>query len=327
MKRVYVIGGKQRLLRSLLAGSWEWYEYERGLILSLNLETHKADVCVEYVSPPEACAQEEPVILFKSGTVQDNKLYVCTQTEVLIYTLPDFTRVGYISLPSFNDLHHVRPTPHGTLVIANTGLDMVVEVSCEGTVLREWGVLGEDVWQRFSRAVDYRKGIRTKPHKAHPNYVFYVGEDLWVTRFEQKDAVCLTRSDRPRIVIGTERPHDGIVQDGYIYFTTVNGNIVIVNQNSLKIEEIVDLNEIHDDSTLLGWCRSIMICDGKAWVGFSRLRPTKFRDNVSWVKNGFKHIAPTHLAYYDLVRKRHLAQINLEDQGLNAVFSIFPKLE
>lgn len=325
MKSLYVIGGQQRAYRSLLADDQNWYDYQKGLILQVDPTSGDSEVWVEYVSPPQACAEGDPV-LFKSGTVQGNKLYVCTQTEALIYSLPYFELVGYVSLPCFNDVHHVRPTAEGHLLVANSGLEMVLEVTLEGEILREWNVLGEDPWTRFSRAIDYRKGINTKPHRAHPNHVFYIGDDIWVTRFEQKDAVSLTRPGR-RIDIGIERVHDGLLHEGLLYFTTVNGNVIIVNPGTLKIEEVVNLNEMHEEDTLLGWCRGIMIDGANIWVGFSRIRPTKFREAVSWVRVGFKRSLHTHVACYDLIGRRCITEIDLETHGLNAVFSILPGLE
>lgn len=325
MKSLLVLGGQQRALRSALADDQNWYDYQKGLILQVNPATGAAATCVEYVSPPEACGEGDPV-LFKSGSVQDNTLYVCTQTEVLVYALPCFEQIGYVSLACFNDVHHVRPTPDGHLLIANSGLEMVLEVTLDGRVLREWNVLGDEPWEKFSKYVDYRKGVSTKPHKAHPNHVFYVGEDLWVTRFEQKDAMCLTRPGQ-RIQIGIERVHDGVIYDQLLYFTTVNGHIVIANPTTCKIEEVIDLNKMADQDTLLGWCRSIMIDEDKVWVGFSRIRPTKFRETLSWIRLGFNRSLPTHVACYDLKRNRCLAEVDLEKHGLNAVFSIFPGLE
>ena len=326
MRSLYVTGGQQRIGRPLNASATDWYEYQKGLILEVIPETGVVQRRVEYVSPPAACAEENPQILFKSGTVLDDRLYVCTQTEVLIYTLPEFRQAGYISLPCFNDLHHVRPTPAGTLLVANSGLDMVLELTPGGGVINVWNVLGEPPWSRFARTIDYRKGVSTKPHAAHPNYVFMLGEDVWATRFQQQDAICLTRTDQ-RIPIGIERVHDGVLHDGRLFFTTVNGHVVIANPASLKVEEIVDLNSMHDADTLLGWCRGILLDGTKAWVGFSHIRPTKLRENLAWVMRGFREVLPTRVACYDLVRRCCVAEIDLQAHGLNAVFSLFPGYE
>jgi hypothetical protein len=318
--KLYVTGGRQRGLRPL-AGGLGWYEYDRGLILEVDPRTGTTVVKVEYESPPEVCPDEQPVIIFKSGTLAGDRLYVCTQTELLTYRVPGFELTSYISLPVFNDIHHVRPTPWGTLVVANAGLDMVLEISETGTVLNVWPVYDDDPWVRFSREIDYRKVRSTKPHKAHPNHVFILGEEVWATRFEHRDAVCLTVPGRA-ISIGLERPHDGVVRDGRVYFTTVDGKIAIANASTLKVEQVIDLTTFHEPGTLLGWARGILVDDGGAWVGFSRIRPTKFRENVSWAMRGFSRAFPTHIAYYDFRTGRCERSVDLEPAGLGAVFTI-----
>jgi hypothetical protein len=323
MRSLYITGGQQRMLRPLLADATDWYEYQKGLILEVVPETGEVYRRVDYVSPPEVCAADCPQILFKSGTVVGDRLYCCTQTEVVVYSLPHFTLISYVSLPCFNDVHHVHPTAGGTLLVANSGLDMVLELTLEGEVLRAWNTLGDDPWSRLLRAVDYRKGISTKPHPSHPNYVFTLGDEIWTTRFQQKDACCLTDTDR-RIPIDIERPHDGLLHEGLLFFTTVNGSIVIVNPASLKIEDAVDLTTMHEPDVLLGWCRGILIDGHVAWVGFSHIRPTRLRENVAWVARGFRRLPPTRIACYDLVRRRCVAEIDLQAHGMDAVFSVLP---
>jgi hypothetical protein len=318
---LYVVGGQQESLRPLHAGTQPWYRYRKGVVMRVHLPTQKVDTAFEYVSPAAVCPPEDPAILFKSGTLVGDNFYLCTQTEVLICHLTDFTRRHYISLPQFNDVHHVRPTPNGTLLVANTGLDMVMEVTVDGKVVREWSVLDADPWARFSRSVDYRVVASTKPHRSHPNYIFHIGTDIWVTRFEQRDAVCLTDPGK-RIDIGLERVHDGIVHDNRIYFSTVNGEIAVVNQTTLRVEEVWNLNQSTPVGDLLGWCRGLLIENGRLWVGFSRLRPTKFRENISWVASGFKRSLPTRVCCYDLMSRAQLGSIDMETHGLNAIFSV-----
>jgi hypothetical protein len=319
MSNLYVLGGQQRKKQVD-----EWHQYQKGLVVRLDAASGEAEVCHQYVSPPDACAEGEPAILFKAGALAGDRLVVCTSTEVLVYEVPGFKLTGYISLPCFNDLHHAYPTPEGTIIVANTGLDMVVEVTLDGRVLNEWDVSGQQPWQRFSREIDYRKVVTTKPHLSHPNYIFRIGEEIWVTRFHQKDAISLNRPDR-RIAIDIERPHDGVARNGFIYFTTVDGHLVIANENTLKIEEIIDLDRISNrDNRLLGWCRSVCVIDDRrVWVGFSAIRKTKFVEHISWVKHGFNHVRmPTRISLFDIFDKSCLKEIELESVGLNAVFSI-----
>ena len=265
MESLYVIGGQQRTPRGMLVDEDVWYEYGKGVIMRVDPSSGNVTTSLEYVSPPHACAEHEPQVLFKSATVHDDRLYACTQTEVIVYSLPELEQLVYISLPCFNDLHHVRPTPEGNLLIANSGLDMVLEISHEGEVLREWSTLGEDPWSRFSRDIDYRKGVSTKPHKSHPNYVFYVGDEPWATRFQQRDAISLTNPER-RIEVGLERMHDGVVSNGHVYFTTVDGKVVVADHERLLVEQVIDLNAMHEDEALLGWCRSLHL-DGDTRLG------------------------------------------------------------
>src|SRR5579864_703079 len=222
MANLYVLGARQKKLR--LKEEPEWNLYEAALILELDTDTGRAQTRVEYKTPEEACSTDKASHVFKAGTIRDRTLYACTSTEVLIFRLPEFERTGYVSLPIFNDVHHVTPASDGSLLAASTGLDMVVKFTPQGQVLAEWPVLEEDPWTRFSRAVDYRKVASTKPHGSHPNFVFELGTEIWVTRLVQRDAICLNDSGK-RIDIAVQRPHDGFVHGERIYFTTVDGHI------------------------------------------------------------------------------------------------------
>jgi hypothetical protein len=318
---LYAAGGRQRT--RLIQTEDEWNLYERALILQVNVADGTASVCVEYQSPPEVCPSEKPSFLFKTAALHEGVLYVCSSTEVLAYEIPGFRQVGYVSLPRFNDLHHVNREANGKLLVANTGLDTVVECDLQGKVWREWSVLGEDPWERFSRTTDYRKIATTKPHRAHPCHVFQLGEDIWVTRGDLGDALCLTRPGR--ISVAQVGIHDGHLFQGHLYFTTVDGTIVIVDAGTLQKVDVIDLKPIHlPERALLGWCRGLLIANEREiWVGFTRIRKTKFKEKVNWIKHVFHDTEkPTHIALYDIVAKKCLDEIDLERNGLNVIFSI-----
>jgi hypothetical protein len=321
--RLHVTGGRQRGLRPLTAGL-DWYEYEAALAVEVDPTTGDTTPVHEHVSPPEATPDGGGTVLFKSGTLRGERLWTCTQTEVMIYRLPSWQRETYLSLPVFNDLHHVLPLDDGKMLVAASGLDMVFEIATDGEVTRSWDVTGRDLWHRFSPDKDYRKVPTTKPHASHPNFVFAIGPELWATRFEQRDAVSLTEPGR-RIDIGTERVHDGVVFGDTIFFTTVNGGLVLVDAPTLKVRQTIDLTAMHPPDMLLGWTRGLYVVDETTvWVGFSRIRPTKFRENLGWLARGFKRDFGTHVGLYDLDRMENLAQISVEGAGLSAVFGIFP---
>ena len=328
MSSLYILGGRQR--KALMQSpTKEWLWYEAALILEVDVESGQVQTRVEYETPTHSRSGEKSSINFHCGTLVGDLLYTCTMTEVLIYKVPQFERIGYLSLPCFSDLHHVAPAADGNLLVVNTGLDMVMKLDLRGNLVQEWCVIDEVPWTRFSRSVDYRKVETTKPHKSHPNFVFELDGEVWVTRFNQRDAVSLSGSGK-RIEIAVDRPHEGLLYGDRLLFTVVDGAIVIVNRHTLRVERIIDLRQIQDrDRQILpAWCRGILpVENDKMWVGFTRIRNTLLRENVRWVKTVLHEgtfIKPTHIALFDLQTQQCLKEIDLEPYGLNGVFGIFP---
>jgi hypothetical protein len=327
---IWVVGGEQHVS---FVSRPEWHLYKTALVLKV--EDGKVERVLAYRSPSEHCPDASPSHTFKAATLTADTAYLCTQTEVLLCDFPSFHIRRVISHPCFNDLHHVTPAPDGTLYVAVTGLDAVAQLSPEGEILRLQGILGQDPWERFSPDVDYRKVPTTKPHQAHPNYVFFLAGRPWVTRFEQRDAVPLDppgegEEDAPfAIHISTGAGvHDGHVNARHLYFTAVDGHVVRFSLADRKAEGF-DLKRLaHPDNDLLGWCRGILPLGGdRAWVGFSRIRFTTLRRNLSWLRHGlrpgiFHDQPPTRIALYDLERPAILDQVDLEATGMGAVFSV-----
>lgn len=70
-----------------------------------------------------------------------------------------------------------------------------------------------------------------------------------------------------------------------------------------------------------------MLDERYAVVGFSRLRPTKLRENLRWIKHRFGARAtpgnlPARIVLFDLEREAIEWEFNIENHGMNAVFSI-----
>jgi hypothetical protein len=322
---IWIVGGKQRGVPHFAR---EWKLYQKALILKA--QAGQVEPVLEYESPPEHCPDESPSIVFKAASIKGNRAYLCTQTEVLMCDFPSFAVQRIISLPCFNDVHHVAVASDGRLFVAVTGLDAVAELAPDGMLLRLVSVVGGSVWDRFSPTVDYRKVHTTKPHRAHPNFVFFLDGQPWVTRFEQSDAVPLDgkTNGRSRFALGDDRVHDGYVAGNEIYFTTVNGRVLRFDLKS-GARECIDLNRIGSSyrDRPLGWCRGILPLGEKAWIGFSRIRFTILRRNLDWVRRGFRHSdrqspAPTRVAYYDINQRKLLHEIEVEEQGMNTIFSI-----
>ncbi|MFL6197042.1 MAG: hypothetical protein ACJ75H_22845 [Thermoanaerobaculia bacterium] len=322
---IWVVGGEQRVHFYQLR---EWQQYKTALVV--RVEDGRVERVLEYESPPEHCPDESPSHTFKAATIQGDTAYLCTQTEVLVCDFPSFAIRRVISLPCFNDLHHVAPAPDGRLFVAVTGLDAVAELTPEGDLVRLVNVLGGSPWDRFSPEVDYRKVPTTKPHQAHPNYVFFLDGLPWVTRFQQRDAIPLDAAEGRRpFDVGIQGIHDGHVEEGRLFFTTVDGCVIRFDL-ATGHKTALDLNELRepDDDRPLGWCRGLLPAeDGRVWIGFSRIRYTTLRRNLSWLRHGFRETEhhrhhPTRVALYDFERPALLRQVDLEPAGMGAVFSI-----
>jgi len=325
---LWVIGGEQK---PTLRQQKEWNKFGAAVVARIEPESGKAERVLEYTSPPEHCPDDRPSFVFKAATIEGDTAWLCTQTEVLECALPSFTVRRVISLPCFNDLHHVAPGPDGTLFVAVTGLDAVAEITRGGELVRLVSVLGGSPWERFSPEVDYRKVPTTKPHLSHPNYVFFLDGRPWVTRFEQRDAVPVGEAGRDgarTLAVGGAGVHDGCVDESgrRLFFTTVDGHLVSFDLAGGERRDL-DLNALlkPDDDRPLGWCRGVLPLGGRAWVGFTRLRPTLLHRNLSWIRNGFRDLhLPTRIALYDLERPARLREVDVETAGINAVFSIHP---
>jgi hypothetical protein len=326
---MYVVGGQHAPGTPLRNGS---KGFRKGLILALGQDGAYLRTAVEYQSPPAVCPVQNGAILFKAASLIGQLLYACTETEVLVYRVPEFSLVNYISLPMFNDLHHVTPSPSGSLFVACTGLDAILELSQTGEPLREWDLSGQGLWTRFDRKTDYRKIASTQPHLVHPNFVFQWNDEVWVTRLEQQDAFRLVPPGG-RIPIGGERPHDGIVVNDKVYFTTIDSRVIRVDLAGQRVDTVFNLAQLFSTIHPLGWCRGLKVLDeDRVIVGFSRLRLTRWQRNVHWVARQLKNAGrtesrnwdafPTRISCLDLARREILWETDLEPYGMNAVFSI-----
>ena len=74
----------------------------------------------------------------------------------------------------------------------------------------------------------------------------------------------------------------------------------------------------------LGWCRSVLPLDERfLWVGFTRVRPTKFRENLNWMRQQKRAHRPSHIALYDLRSGSCVEEIETEPHGVGVVFTLF----
>lgn len=315
-----VLGGRQRNRQGLRELEEHWYGYAAGVIIGV--DHGEPELRSTYHSAPGTCGEGDPE-LFKSASRHDGLIYASTQTEVVVLAPDDFSTVAHVSHPILNDVHHVVVDPDtGHLWLAVSGQDLVAELTLGGEVVSLWGVDGSDPTGRLDPARDYRINTRLKPHAYHPNHLFRMPDGtLWVTRFEKRDAVQVGDVSR-RIDIGRERIHDGVVDGDRVWFTTVDGHVVAASVDTLEVVEDITLTGTRPD-TLLGWCRGLTFVGDYAIVGFSRIRHTRVRGTLSWVRNGLSTAAPTRIVAYDRHSWQPAGEVDLEPAGCNAVFTIF----
>ncbi|MDQ3549306.1 MAG: hypothetical protein M3439_10875, partial [Chloroflexota bacterium] len=112
-----------------------------------------------------------------------------------------------------------------------------------------------------------------------------------------------------------------VVRDGFVYFTTVDGQIVVADTSTLKVVDKIVLDPGERQRGSLGWCRGLLLDGDYCWVGFTRIRPTKFRSALSWVRTA--HVAaPTRLSRFRLSDGYLEAEMDLESANLNAIFGV-----
>ena len=281
---------------------------------------------LKYIPDTDFCPEDRPSVGFTSFSIHKEKIYIATSTQVLIISLSSFEILEKINDPLFNDIHHVKIINNNLYVVV-TGLDALFEYDLKTKNRTIFNTLGKDPFHRFDKDKNLNKVVSTKPHESHPNHVFAIGDEVWVTRFQQKDAVCITDMSK-RMDIGVGFPHDGFVKDGVAYFTTVNGYVVGFDTKTFK--KVIDIKLTGKDSksdTPLGWCRGLYVEDDFFFVGFTQLRTTKVTENLAWLKTMIKEKkilekpAPTRIEKYT-IDGRYVSQFELPSTGVFTIFSI-----
>ena len=94
--------------------------------------------------------------------------------------------------------------------------------------------------------------------------------------------------------------------------------------------ESIDLDAIEGGAEPLGWCRGLHLHGDTAFVGFTRIRATRWRSHLAWVRGrlGNKPVAtrlPTRVVAYDLARRVRIGSWVVEDVGIDALFGILPR--
>lgn len=272
-----------------------------------------------------------PNLEFTVGDVEGDKLWLATDTEIRLYQYSSLVLLKTFSHPCFHNIHSVA-VRGDELYVTSTGLDMVVVLNKhDGSIVKYLNAEGKPPWHRFSPDTDYRKLHSTRPHDAHPNYVFWIANEPWVTRCTQEDAVMLADTNKKIDISGARKPisvHDGIVSGERVFFTTVDGAIVIADTKTRQIIETIEIARMEGYGGLRGWCRGLYIVGDIAYVGFSRLRETRRREKVEWVKSLLQKgraVTECSVLAIDLGQLKILADYRMPAGMIDAIYSILPE--
>jgi hypothetical protein len=208
----------------------------------------------------------------------DGLYYVTTFNEILVIEKETRRLVHVYSQPSFNDLHCCLAYEKGQAV-ANTGMD------CIEVFDRDWKQI-DRIRFEHERGIDdkdWRQVPSTKPHSCHINWVFLLDGELWCTRHANRDAVKVHHPNS-RMDINRGMPHDGLVRNGQVLFTTSNGSVVAHERNGTHKQQLVlDLEKTLGPNHF-GWVRGLCAHEDQLFIGTTRLRYTTSREILNWIK-------------------------------------------
>lgn len=321
-----ITGGKLRA-NGFELGEGKYY----GCAKLLQLDTRTGDF-TELLSVDEGTENfpdEHPNLEFTVGDVAGSELWLAMDTEIRLYSYPALDLIKTFSHPCFHNVHSLA-VREDKLFVTSTGLDMVVILDKQsGEIIEMVNAQDKPVWHRFSADVDYRKFHSTRPHDCHPNYVFWVDDQPWVTRCTQEDAVSLSDMSKRIDISGSKNisVHDGIVKGDYVYFTSVDGCIAIADKYSHQVIETIELSSMSGYGSLRGWCRGLYLSGDVFYVGFSRLRKTKRREKLEWVSrliNRGRALEDCSVLAVDINKREIIGDFTIPSHMIDAIYSILP---
>jgi hypothetical protein len=235
--------------------------------------------------------------------------------------------VRRISHPLFHGVHSAAPGRDGGVIVTCAGTESVLELDGRGELARHH-------WLRPGRFADAYPGIADfravdhdalKPHSHHPNHAERVGDELWATCFETREAVALGGTGR-RIALAEGFPHDGVLRAGWLWFTQVQGRVVAVDPVTLERRFELDLQPLAGSRRRLGWCRGIEVVGSRLFVGMTMLRATRHREVLRELLLGEAgEKLPTRVVEVDLDRPRIVREIEVGNAAGGTIYSILAR--
>lgn len=236
------------------------------------------------------------------GEAGQSDLLICGPAAVFQFDR-NLQHAGSLALPSFNDLHGVH-CAGDRIYVVNTGLDCVDVFDRQGCFVgshsfeaawlmgpRQAGdTPSRDDWHRLhgigwrgdgyvfdpARPTEsYYRGGESEPfHRrqqrdyVHPNHVCVHNGRVLVTSLVRRGVIDV--ADWRQVIEVASPPHDGLIRDGGLYMTRVDG--FVERRNCAALGEPGDIIDVTVLSGVSGWCRGIHVDDQLLWVGFTQIR-------------------------------------------------------
>ncbi len=287
--RIAIVGGVQGRPAGVADRAHEPL-YSEGRVVILDTEDGAERVALSHrmANAPDTVGHA-----FKSATVDATGFAIPSEREVLRWRPGAPPSVA--SHPWFSDLHHALPGDGGVWLAASA-LDAVLFARDDGSV---------DYHPLDRRARPPEGDVRFAPRTrrwVHPNHLTQIDGEVWATRFHQRD---LARVADPSDVIdvGGERLHDGRAIDGHLWFTEIDGHVVVVDPGLRRVVRRIDVQP--ERVAPGGWCRGLAVVGNDLFVAFTRLRATRWRAHLAWTRRllsgtGGASTAPSRIERFDI---------------------------
>jgi hypothetical protein len=161
--------------------------------------------------------------------------------------------------------------------------------------------------------------------RSHPNHVVAWHGRRLVTRGDRGDLFDL--DERVACPVADVVVHDGTVgPDGLLWLTAVDGRLIGLDPD-LRVARTVVLPAPDRSTEPLGWCRGLAFAGGLVWVGFTRIRATRARERLAWVRGrlrGRRYATrrPSRVVAYTIDPIRIVHTVELAGSGMDAVCAI-----
>lgn len=325
MSKYLLISGAKERKNGFELGEGKYYD--RAKLLRLDLASGSVETLLEKSEGGEHYPDEHPNLQYTACWLEGDTLWLPTDTEVYKLAYPSLTVELLISHPAFHNIHSVNVFDD-KVYITSTGLDLVAVYTTQGELVEMINCQDKPLWHRFSENEDYRLVHSTRPHDCHPNFVFHWQGKPWVTRCKQQDAVMLgNTAQQIELTVPEKRisVHDGLVFKDKVYFTSVDGFLLIADPETGKLEQEINVLS-HLGGEKLGWCRGLTISeDGIAYLGFSRIRRTKVVERLSWLVRGQLDkmtYVPACVLAYDIRAQKVVKQYDIPISEIDAVYGV-----